>query len=323
MKKLLFYLVTAVAVNSSSFAQFDTVKINTDLKKPQIKGLAGTTVNDILVYDQPNYRGNSGYFRILNGNLVPPFSLKGRIVSFTVPAGKIVYIKKCRDEFPTEEAFTTSQAKIDLSGICGIRSDEKGVISISFNGISTIIHNNDCKRFFGSIRIKVVEAAPGGSGAISYMPYTLTSNRADAFTYLAYSNADANTRPAALGRTNYVFNADPVPVLRDHLTWGNFDIGRNALREGRVSFVITSDLGSAHKTCDLCDDFSSNVRMEAPVTKTFPINRADATGRILNAGNNLIVVGPLKARGSRDGSAITASAGTFLDFFAHFGVTGL
>jgi hypothetical protein len=142
----------------------------------------------------------------------------------------------------------------------------------------------------------------------------------DAITFLAYTNTNANTTPRL---PTYVFNADPVPTLTALVSRGLFDVGRNALREGRVNIVITSDLGSAHKTCDLCDDFSSNVKMIRPVTENIPVNKTYAGGRILNAANNRLVVGPYQAHGSRDGFAITATGGTNIDIRVHLSVSGL
>lgn len=284
-------------------------------------------VNDIEVYEYSKFKGRTGKFRWENGKLIPPF--KPGNVSFRVPEGKIVYIRRCVSDFPDESAYTGSVASADLSKVCGIRSDVAVTIPIQFNGVATILHNADCRRIFGDIRVKVYESAPDGA-AQAMMPCNATPVfRADAFTFLALSHPNSTTR-LRYGRA--VHDANPsVPVITTVVNSvtggeavGNFVVGASGLRDGRVGVIITtSNLGSAHKTCDLCDDFSSNVRMTAPVTKTYPINRAGSDGRILNAANNRIQSGPLRAQGSRDGFAITASGGIFLDFHTQFTVNGL
>jgi hypothetical protein len=274
MKKFLSLFLLLITISTLAVAQkFDSTKIKRDLPKP-LPGKLTRVVSDIKIFDQPNYKGNSGYFTIVDGKLKAPFPVNN--VSFNVPSGKIVYLKKCDTEFPYEEAYTTSQGKADLTKVCGIRTDDLSGFTVQFNGVSAIIHNNDCKRVFGDIKIKVFEHAPG-DGAQSFMT-------CGAGTYFR---------------------------------------GASALREGRVSIMVTSNLGSAHKTCDLCDDFTSNCRMSAPVTEAVPLNKPYTGGRIVDAGHNRVVLGPYHAHGSRDGSAITASAGTDKDFRVHLTITGL
>ncbi len=323
MKQTIYCCIMAITFSGILSAQkFDSSKINTKLPLPKPNGKLAKiegVIPELTVFEYPNYRGRSGNFRwAADGSLIPPFPVSS--VSIAVATSKIMYIKNCSRDPATEAAYTTSQASINLSGICGIRSDDQSSISIVFNGFSTIIHNNDCKRFFGNIRIKVFETSPDGSGAMSYMPMFYSEYRVDAFTYLVYRNSNANTNPSGLRGRTYVFNASPVPELREEVTLGRFSAGANALREGRVSIMVTSDLGSAHKTCDLCDDFSSNVRMSTPITESIPLNKIYGGNKIVDAGHNKLVMGPYHAHGSRDGSAITASAGTDKDFRVHFTV---
>ncbi|MEQ1675160.1 MAG: hypothetical protein ABL876_00585 [Chitinophagaceae bacterium] len=332
MKKIFCCSILVFTFSSMVIAQkLDTAKIRANgpvLKNADISARLITTVTDIKVYDQPNYKGRSGNFTIVNGKLTAPFPIRN--VSFTVPNGKIVYIKKCDIEFPYETAYTASQGKVDLTGICGIRSDDLSGITVQFNGISTVIHNNDCRRVFGDIKIKVFELAPG-DGAQSFMNSSAGTHfrGPDVYTFLPFRNASASTTPPY---GNYVHNANPsVPTVTTIVSGsggvgealGTFRVGASALREGRVSILVTSNLGSAHKTCDLCDDFSSNVRMSAPATESVPLNKPYSGGRIVDASHNRVVLGPYHAHGSRDGFAVTASGGTDKDFRVHLTVTGL
>ena len=327
MKNLVLILLLLVITGTSHSQKPDTAKIiQKYIDKGPIIGVLNE-VSDIEVFEYPKFKGRTGKFRWENGKLVPPF--KPGNVSFRVPEGKIVYIRRCISDFPDESAYTGSVASADLSKVCGIRSDDLVYIYVQFNGISTTIHNNDCKRFFGSLKVKMYESAPDGAAQV-LLPMTAPATfRPDAFTFQAFSHPSSASAPR-LG--NLVHNGNPVtqaPSAVVYITGGGgeavakYAIGASAVRDRRAGLTINADLGSAHKTCDLCDDFSSNVRMTAPVNKSFPFNRADTDGRTLNAANNHLTMGPLKARGSRDGYAITASGGTFLDFYAHFTVIGL
>lgn len=329
MKKLVCFFFLAIALCCMANAQkFDSSKIKRGLPTPKLPGVVAGTVTDIKLFDQTNYKGNSGYFSISDGKLVAPFPVKN--VSFTVPSGKIVYLKKCDTEFPYEEAYTASQGKADLSKVCGIRSDDIAGFTVQFNGMSAIIHNNDCRKFFGSVKIKVFEHAPG-DGAQSFMVCGAGTyfRGADRFTFLPFNNASASTTPPY---SNYVHNANPaVPTVSTIVSGrggvgealGTFQVGASALREGRVSVMVISNIGSAHKTCDLCDDYTSNVHMSAPATESFPLNKSYVGGKIVDGSHPKVVLGPYHAHGSRDGFAITASGGTDKDFRVHLTVTGL
>ncbi|MBL7732392.1 MAG: hypothetical protein JNM88_14530 [Chitinophagaceae bacterium] len=329
MKKMFLLMLLALFITFTGFAQkYDTAKIIKKLPDTARFGTLSYTINDVEVFEQANYQGRSGYYKWQNGKIVPPF--KTTTGSIRVAAGKIVYFKKCDTEFPYELAYDASQAKFDLRNICGVRSDDASGFTILFNGISTIIHNNDCKRVFGTITVKVIENAPdGGSQANMRLVSAGTRFRRDAFTFLPFSNANANTTPPY---SNYVHNASPsVPTITTTVagsggvgeSLGGFRVGASALRDGRVTVIVTSNIASAHKTCDLCDDFSSNVHMAAPVNAALPLNKTYGSGQIINAANSRVVLGPYRASGTRDGSAITASGGTFIDFRAHFTFTGL
>lgn len=330
MKKFIFFLVLSAAGHFTLYAQKpDTTKITQYKQPPQVplKVTGGITV--ITIYPQSGYRGTPVNYAETKGKLKTSFPLE--LVSFTVPRGKIVYLKKCDTEFPYEEAYTTSQSKADLSKVCGIRSDDLVTFTIQFNGMSTPIHNNDCKRFFGDIKVKVFEIEPGGT-AQSFMNCAAVSpfRGPDRYTFLPFNNASASTTPPYF---NYAYSSvSGVPDI-DRIVAGRgggvgqsvatFQAGAMALRDGRVSVLVTSNLGSAHKTCDLCDDFSSKVRMSAPATEAFPLNKTYAGDKIVNAAHNKVVLGPYSASGTRDGFAITASAGTRKDFRVHLTITGL
>jgi hypothetical protein len=323
MKKMLLSSMLVITFSSILFAQ--QKEITPQVQRPPSAAVSLSIISDITVYEQPGYRGRSGNFMMRGGRLESPFPISN--ISFTVPAGKIVYIKKC-DGFPSENAYTASQTSINLTGICGIRSDILTTLTVQFNGISTIIHNNDCKRVFGDIKIKIIEISPDRDAAMSDMILSPTPYVGEnSFTFLPFTNANANTTPTYI---NYVRNEtglrpSTLGVVGNRISnvgnaVGNFKVGRNALRDGRVKIVVISNLGSAHKTCDLCDDFSSNVRMAAAVTEVLPINHAG--GRVIDASHNRLILGPYEASGLAE-HGVAASNGIHINFRVHLSLVGL
>lgn len=337
MKKVTFLCFVTTVLSCYSFSQVvDPKKLHGSQRNqgnigngqlPQI-----SLISDMDIFPQPNYQGTAGRLKTVNGKVVAPFDLTH--VSFRVPAGKIIYIKTCIQDFPSEAAYDADQANINLTGICGVRSDDASGFTIQFNGISTVIHNNDCKRIFGSIKIIVFETAPGSADVRSSARLTTAGTAfrgtgAESNTFIPFKNSSSTTTPPYGG---YVQDAaGGIPVVTTIVggsgtigqAVGSFRVGASALRDGRVSIFITSDIASAHKTCDLCDDFSSNVHMAAPITTGVPLNNIYDGSKIINASNPRFVLGPYHAHGSRDGVAVTASAGTDIDFRVHFTVTGL
>ena len=331
---LLSFLLTAFYVHAQ---KPDTTKKMVLVNKLQQANTNIAMAPDILFFEKPNYTGASaGIVKTANGTFQLPFSLQH--VSFKVPDGKIVYIKKCF-EFGSEKAYFRSQPDISLEGICGIRTDETATIAITFNGISSEIHNNDCMRFSGTVKVKVMETAPDNATADAMMMYSQTVS--DGRTVSTQGEATifdwGNGRRASLydvrQNTGTIYNNNPVPelVTQAHNFFGfteksykvTYTVGKSALRDGRLRIIVAADLISAHKTCDLCDDFSSSIKMAAPGYSVIPLKKIYDGGKILDAAHPYFIAGPFTAKGSRDGTAITATAGTTKNFRVHFAVLGL
>lgn len=357
MKKTILYLFSLLVITNlyaqkglpvKKPARTDTIKNNRVLITTLIQPV-GTIVlaPGVLVYELPDYRGRSANFvKNAEGKFVFPFPVKD--VSVKVPEGTIVYIQSCF-EFAAENAYNRSIPKISLEGFCGIRTDEQTIIKVNLAGISTEIHNTDCMRFAGKIEAKLIETAPAEPGVETLMPckqvyWNNPRYRGYGATLIdkgATPNTDRTYNPSYTERQT-IFDNNPVPVLinvmenhTDSMTLkrlrgypnyspiATFFVGKTALREGRVKLWLKTNLVSAHKTCDLCDDFSSRIKMDAPAYETYPLNRSFDGGKIINASNRYVVAGPYAAKGSRDGFAITASGGTFKNFRVHLIVDGL
>ena len=333
MKKNLLLLLLLVP----TFILHAQVKLPVDTRKqigdpPRINGEIGVPVFDITVFESPNFQGRSGYFKSVNGKLVAPFPTVHN--SFTIPDGKIVYIKTSSAEFSSEAVFVKSQKDVNLGSVTGIRSDDKSGVYVEFDGISTAIHNNDCKRVFGNITVKLIETSPDREAIQSSMPMgpipgaTGRQVVRSSENFVVFNFADANAIGEPYYR-NYIYNNNVEPVFNYDIgrhggipppATGYFVAGKEALKQGRVKIMVTSDLGSAHKTCDLCDDFSSHIKMKTRVTEKVPLNIFVPGSNEVNTMGKKLVFGPYQASGSRDGSAITATAGTVKEFRAYFKV---
>jgi len=297
------------------------IQLNAQIK--QIIGSSGaTTFGDVTFYQNPNQQGAMGKITFVHKMLQFPFTNK-KNVSFRVNSGKIAYIKFCY-EIPYEQAYTGSVNNIDLTSICGIRIDEVQQVSLAWSGISTDIHNNDCKKVFGNVSVKFKEVAPDGTE--SFLPMTQVVAGADRFVFDAFSKANANV---ANRYGNFVVNNNPVPdvntmvsLLRHGRDECWLPIGKTAIRDGRVKMIITSNVKSAHKSGDLELDYSSNVQMAAPVTEQIPINYLYNGDKLVNRENPRFFVGPYQATGSPDNKTI-ASGGIYKNFRVHFIIQGL
>ncbi len=291
----------------------------------------------IMIFEKPNYTGDSAaVIKKADGTYQLPFPLQH--VSFKVPRGKIVYIKRCF-EFGSEKAYFRSQPDINLADICGIRTDETTNIFVSFNGISSEIHNNDCMRFSGSVKVEILETAPDNSTTDAAMLYSKPigngrniSSQGEALIFDWGKERLTSSYDVRLNNGT-IYNNNPVPEIKNlaHNFYGlaeasykvTYTVGKSALRDGRLRISVNANLISAHKTCDLCDDFSSNIKMGTPGFAFFPLQKTYDGGKILNAEHPYFIAGPFTAKGSRDGQAITATAGTVKNFRVHFAVEGL
>ncbi|MEO6611396.1 MAG: hypothetical protein ABIT05_04660 [Chitinophagaceae bacterium] len=335
MKKL---LLTACLLTGSLFiyAQKDTGKTKVMMLPPQVQ-VSGTIVYvpAIKVFERPNYQGRSASFtKDATGKFIFPFPVQH--VSIRIPDSLILYIKTCF-EFASENAYTSSLADISLETLCGIRTDVKAHLRVTLNGISTSVHNNDCLRFAGDINVRVLETSPDETAVESQMRWTVIERGAARVTtgpfmfpiFTGSASVLSDSRYAIELNKGFVFNNNPVPQLTEQGHYGSrimqnstnvFIVGRSALQSGRVKVWVKTDLTSSHKNCNLCDDFSANVKMAEPGFASIPFNKTYDGGKVVDAAHPYVVLGPYPAHGSRAGFAITASNGVDKDFRVHLKV---
>lgn len=324
MKKIISIILVLFISSTKINAQIDpkTAKkaVGNNNHTTTVNAVSGTIVSDFQVSELSNFAGRKENPRLQNGKLTASFPLKN--VSIIIPRGKIIYLKYCNSEFPVEQVYSTSQANINLEDVCAVRSDESAGFSVFFNGISTGIHDNDCKKVFGSIIIKLTEVAPDGT-EVNFKPNTGSAFRgSDAYTFqpLRIASADAPKNIA-----NYVFNDDRVQNLSRNIIsssstgedMAGYVVGKNALRQGRVKIYVTTNLAGAHKMNSLAD-YSSNIHMDKAITESFPFNITFpylAGSNLINATNNSIVLGPYSAHGDPDHSTVASGGYWFTQNF--------
>ena len=312
MKNIIKLFIPALLLVNQLTAQSPI--INKDTRPIVTPQTVKTDIAELTLYEQPNFAGEQSKFTLTNGKLSAPFKRMDK-VSFKVAPGKIAYIGlECGKEFPSEKAYTGDNRIVNLENVCSIRIDNAVSLPIEFKGISTIIHNNDCKRVFGEISVRIIEKAPR-SGSHTFMSHRAEpAFSIDGGIFVPFTHPNS-TQP--LSYTNFLYDASRPftvsnePKLRSLPVKTEFIVGATALAEGRVVMEVKTRIGSAHKTCDLCDDFSSNVVMKTAITETIPLNRTSQSN---------IVLGPYKAEGKRDGNSLTASGGIFIDFSVYFKV---
>jgi hypothetical protein len=141
------------------------------------------------------------------------------------------------------------------------KSLQKVAIKVTFKGISlTNIHNNDCRKVWGRVRAELWEMNGDGSNArrisdpsigngemfnkamnrsINVVDYAALTN------YLTMMNGDN-------GAINFTVDAS---YLEDKSSRSP----DSRLRENTIVLKIFTYIGGAHKSCDLCSDYTENA----------------------------------------------------------------
>lgn len=263
-----------------------------------VNDLPTTTRPDwVEIYPQTNFRGRVARYAENIPNYSYPFSFSNRRgTSLKVAPGYIAYIT-FNEENPQEGIFIGNHPNFGSSNLYDIKSIRVVMATtayINFCGFSTQIHNNDCKRIFGSVKIRFLERMPsgalipcpmtgmrgGGTGTASgiYTPAAMFRKVNDYpdRTSITFANMMLGGRNIPQPDT-YINNYDgtTVPsipnimVLPEGSAAGYaYTVSQQALSENRIVVEFESDLGVQHKSNDLATDYSSNVRMLEPVKTT-------------------------------------------------------
>ncbi|MFZ4545184.1 MAG: hypothetical protein ACOYOA_14115 [Saprospiraceae bacterium] len=309
MNKIIIFLIISsfTALNAQVKYQKGSV-----IKNPNVALSSATEW--IEVYNGQNFHGAKQKLYASNSAITVPFETDRG--SIKVAPGYIAYITLC-DEFNEVVVLSGDYFVFSLGKICALKFAKKAVVTVTYNGISTNIHNNDCKKHFGSVKVRVTENRADGSVVNTAIDPSSSMRASSTFAVKAYDVSSLNY----IGpQNNFIYNNTPVPSIPVGANkFFAFAVNKEALDAGKISVVVETDLASAHKTCDLCDDYSNNVRMARSETSSTLIQNIPLFAGAGSPSRELIV-GPYRATGSRAGSAITASAGSSHDIRVHFKV---
>lgn len=276
----------------------------------------------IEIYSSPNFQGRVAKYAGPIDNFNYPLNFKHENLSLKVAPGYIAIIEFKDAEFPFKAAFYGNYANFGSKykglTIKSIRIDKAKKVAVNLSGFSTQIHNNDCKRVFGSVKLTLSDDWYG----VVYPNIEFQGRPLSASDVNGYRNTGSDIRmivePVPLfersndfsrpnlfevrainydGRTipairSTAFTQNPLPVSRV------FVVSERTYNADLITVVITSDLGTQHKNCDLCTDYSSSVKMKTPVTHQVKYKDAET----------YFYVGPFDLKGAPDRD-IAASGG--------------
>ncbi|MFC3559339.1 hypothetical protein [Pedobacter jamesrossensis] len=274
MKKLTI-IVCLILIALGANAQIDRNVItpigNRPLPSALIQLPTTTHIDRVEIYEQPNFAGRVAKY----ANVVNPFSYpftNKRNISLKVAPGHVAYIK-FDDEFQSTLICTGDYptfGSVFTNNILAITIKKANTQDLSFSGFSLPIHNNDCKKIAGTLKVRLVEKLADGSYAacpIVNENGTAVNNyktQATMFSKIGLERAEAN------GMRDYVFNSGAtVPVISSTVASNKpaikdiFMVSEYALENGNIFVEVIPSIKVAHKTSDLATDYSSNVKMLA------------------------------------------------------------
>jgi hypothetical protein len=226
MKKLLTIFLFSVTLVSVAFGQkkYDNWKT-----LPTVKPLP--PVPCVTFFDQPNYQGNSVNVCVA-GSVTPAFAVR----SVRVASGFSVYFSNIGEcvggqllNSDMSQLSTCGDNKITILAIPGTRT-----VSITLLKVESTIHNNDCKKFYGNVGF-----------------------------YLTFDDAPID------GYNRNLLSWARGPVRNVNNWTGKFENIENSTTTVRIDASLftrcklnfQAELGSAHKQCDLCSDFTWESKM--------------------------------------------------------------
>jgi hypothetical protein len=231
---------------------------------PRSGGVTPTPVNlnCVTVYDQPNYQGRSQSMCDA-GSFTAPFPIR----SIRIPTGYVVNVlANPGQEFASDWSSDLNNTDIRQNDPIRIVTTPRArQLEITLLQVNSNIHNGDCTRFYGTVSASVrLNSGASNLGSANLINWA----RGPVRNIPNYSASDVRN----LENARFVVRVD-----------------ENMLNQ--CTFSVNTNLGSAHKGCDLCTDFTWEAKM--PQERLFTLNLASA----LSQGT--VVVGPYGASDNR------------------------
>lgn len=281
-------IACCVFIINAGFAQKKDPQTRVLSDVSRIKEVLPTTTRPdwIEIYPNANFQGRPAKYAQNIPNFSYPASFNKRSISLKIRPGYLAYIT-FDEASATEGIFIGDHPNFGSTHPLNIKSIRvvTGINAyVNFSGISTEIHNNDCKRVFGSVKARMYERLPSGElipcplierNGIR-IPLDNSSRNPLYDTITLFSRPNSFPGHSIYGGTsqNYVFQSLGVRgrlELRETYRLENgraagfaYLVNHAALLENRIVLHLISDLGSHHKSSDLALDYSSNIKFQRP-----------------------------------------------------------
>jgi hypothetical protein len=271
--------------------------VNTNVAKTITNPLSKSQVflgEYVEIFELPNYQGKSVKYKINTEYkfITIPFASNNISIKFSNEEKIIFFI--AQESTKAVRTFLNSYPRLSIntSDIASLVVGTKKKMEVNFNGIiynanypsrSSGIHNNDCKKIYGELAYKLEMKIPTNLGwaTTTLFPIGETVNRAidgkvnifnipkykDYVCQFVYNETDAELTPKAKrkGPLNFPPN---VKVLLSVADLPNakkvfyVDSASYIERKNKYSFTAFVKVGSAHKGCEACTDFTWDAEMK-------------------------------------------------------------
>lgn len=215
----------------------------------------------VEVFSEPNYGGTRVNFTSV-GDQRAPFVIR----SMRVPNGYIVFnYSRLIGDIPVISENSYLYNNILILSTPKSRQE----VEITLLQINSNIHNGDCQRFYGNVSFNIIFEYPDGRSLsiLEYLP-TINWRRGPVRNIPNYSDADVRN----------IENKQTIIKVDESLL-------------SQCILDIQTNLGSAHKSCDLCTDFTWEAKM--PRTRTERLNLATALSQ------GIVIAGPYRTSDNR------------------------
>lgn len=278
------------------------------------------------VFEFPDFRGRSVKFTEaveFRENLGLPFPLSRISVRLSDENTRVSFSLNCGAAKGYTVIDKSQRLVTQTTAVCGIRVERKLAVRMRFNGIVTDIHNNDCRRMYGTVKIRLLER--DRNGMIRTVCRSADPSRQDAEGWITVYNRESGAEGADpqvydLQRYNVYhpesgFRLQPDQSKKSWLFRQPLDGDRPyeliyfdslSLYTGELRMEVKARIGSHHKGCDLCTDYTAGASMTEERVQEYVVRSFRQGGGRIQAGNYRV---------SGGAGAFTGPAhNTFLDF---------
>lgn len=250
----------------------------------------------IEIFEQPNYSGNSIKFKKNTDqfNIKIPFVSNNISIKFSNQLTTILFITNDATQTITTLTESTPNLTINTANIALVKVGTKKILEVNFNGLiynvnfrtsASGIHNNDCKKIYGLLEYKIemqlrnrmgfakTNLIPIGESASTnpnnfIQIFNLPKYKDFAAPYI-YSAADKPLSGLTLRRMGKDFAREndkaliTVPNLPNATKTFYIDSASyDKINIKDYKLIANVKIGSAHKGCDICTDFTWDAEMK-------------------------------------------------------------